>query len=239
MPDTRISELPSTSNLQGSEYFAIVQSGVTKKIQTLNFNSVSSLYDVNVTSVQDGDRLVYSGGTNKWVNLPLSAEENTWVNQSGDTMTGSLIINANLTVTGQTDTTGLTFTYATGHTLYINTINSNSGNSISGDFSTILAGYNNTLNSSFSMIGAGNQNLVSVSLYSFANGELNQMYNNTSTAILTGRLNYVSGSTQSSVLAGTSNTINQSDNSTISGTYNVISNSTESSILSGGYNKIL
>jgi len=63
--NTKISKLPLTTTIDGQEYYVIVQSGVTKKIESKNVNKIEKLLDIDLTTLSERNILIYSGGT--WV----------------------------------------------------------------------------------------------------------------------------------------------------------------------------
>jgi hypothetical protein len=95
MANLKISQLPTTTIIEGQEYYVIVQSGVTKKIEAVNINKLEKLLDVDLATLGEGDVLIYTGGT--WVATGFTGT-------SGITYTGD----ADVTIGGIT--TGDTFT---------------------------------------------------------------------------------------------------------------------------------
>lgn len=82
MASSKISQLPATTTLEGQEYYLIVQSGVTKKIEASNVNAMEKLLDVDLTGLEEGDVLIYSGGT--WMVTGLTELTATGVTYTGD-----------------------------------------------------------------------------------------------------------------------------------------------------------
>jgi len=67
METKKISEFVKATSLTGgtSEYHVILQNGINKIILTDEVNRLDKLFDVDISTVDDGNFLMYSGET--WV----------------------------------------------------------------------------------------------------------------------------------------------------------------------------
>ena len=119
MPDSTISNLTELSSPSNNDLIHIVDvddstfaaSGTNKKITVANLlasasvDSIGEISDVTITSAASGELLKWNGSA--WVNNTLAeagiATASDYVQIAGDTMTGNLLINADVMIGGVTD----------------------------------------------------------------------------------------------------------------------------------------
>jgi len=147
---TSVNNITTTLTNPGDNSTLATTSAITSYVQSelSNFSTtLSGLTDTAINNPLHDDILVYSGGTSKWYNTGSSyllgnyytktETDNRYVNVSGDTMTGSLILglgadltlnDGNLQVLGNASILG-NF-YVSGTTTYINVQNMNVADNI-------------------------------------------------------------------------------------------------------------
>jgi len=74
MANKKISELTPATALVGTEEFAIVQGGVTKKVAVseLGSTTLNALTDTNLASPTNGQSLTYDTASGKWINSTVA-----------------------------------------------------------------------------------------------------------------------------------------------------------------------